>query len=109
MAIDFGTKFTGLALFCPGSDPYPVPFDRIAFKSDQQLADDIEQVCKDEFVEVLVLGVPRLTDGTETNMTKRVRAFKAVLDKKNIELHEQDEGPKGSGREELLLALPPPG
>jgi putative Holliday junction resolvase len=92
LALDFGEKFTGLALYCPSSDPYPVPYDRIAFKSDQQLANDIKLVIDSECIDIVVIGIPRLTDGTETNMTKRVRLFKATLVKNvSCEVFEQDE------------------
>ncbi len=94
LAIDFGEKFTGIAMFTPGNEPYPTPYDRIRFKSDQQLAEEIFTLAKQEMVEVIILGVPRLTDGQETNMTKRVRMFLDVLRNKvskDILIFEQDE------------------
>lgn len=95
LAIDYGTKVTGLAIFTPGKEPYPTPFDKIIYKNDPQLAKDIIQICHNELIEVFVLGIPRLLDGTETNMTKQVQKFGQtilpLLTIEGIEYFEQDE------------------
>jgi putative Holliday junction resolvase len=92
LSIDYGKKFTGLALFNKDSDPYPLPYDRIAYQNDHHLVQAILQVAQMESVTDLIVGVPRLLDGKETNMTKEVQNFVQVLEKASvIKVHQQDE------------------
>jgi putative holliday junction resolvase len=94
LAIDYGRKFTGLAMFRPGSDLDPYPYDRLAYKNDEALISDIKALISNEFIEVIVLGVPYLTDGGSTNMTKIMLKFGDILKKglsPSIELFSQDE------------------
>lgn len=94
IAIDYGQKFSGLAMFRPGFDLSPYPFDRIAYKGDDALAKSLVQLIDNELIEVVVLGLPHLTDGTATNMTKTVENFGKVLLKvlpKGVKMFTQDE------------------
>ncbi len=93
LAIDFGLKVTGLATFTPGKVPFPCPYDRIIFKSDQQLAEQIESISLNEQIDLIILGMPRFSDGTDSEMTKRVLKFKKILEEKiqSIPVLEQDE------------------
>src|SRR3989339_788074 len=79
LAIDFGTKQAGLATYRPGRDPYPTPFKQIKYISDERLVEEIICVIDEEFVEVVVLGLPHYLDGNESKMTLRVREFAAGL------------------------------
>jgi putative Holliday junction resolvase len=92
LAIDFGTKATGLALFAPG-DPYPRPYDTVPYRSDEQLIKAIQQVVSDEVVTIVVLGMPRFLDGKPSSMTVRVEKFSAQLEEAiaPLPLFEQDE------------------
>jgi putative Holliday junction resolvase len=92
LAIDFGTKATGLALFAPG-DPYPRPYDTVLYRSDEQLIKAIQQVVSDEGVSIVVLGMPRFLDGKPSSMTVRVEKFSAQLEEAiaPLPLFEQDE------------------
>jgi len=92
LAIDFGTKATGLALVAPG-DPYPRPYDTVAYRSDDQLIKAIQQVVSDEVVTIVVLGMPRFLDGKPSSMTVRVEKFSAKLEEAiaPLPLFEQDE------------------
>lgn len=85
LGIDYGTKITGLANFCPKRDPFPTPFGRIVYESDEQLIREISNIINEEFFEVVVLGLPLYTDGNESDMTIKVREFSEKL-KKNIDL-----------------------
>ena len=92
LAIDYGTKTTGLALFAPG-DPYPRPYDTVPYKNDDQLIKAIKQGISDEGVSIVVLGMPRFLDGKPSSMTARVAEFSAKL-KEGVSpllLFEQDE------------------
>ncbi len=92
LAVDYGTKTTGLAIFAPG-DPYPRPYDTVAYRSDDQLIVAIKQVVADERVSVIVLGMPRFLDNRPSSMTARVEAFSAKLEKAlaPLPLFRQDE------------------
>ncbi len=79
LGVDYGTKITGLAFYCPGREPFPLPFGQILYHNDQQLASDIAKVVADEAIELVVVGLPLFTDGKESDMTARVRKFAATL------------------------------
>ncbi len=92
LAVDFGTKATGLAIFAPG-DPYARPYDTIAYRSDAQLIDAIRQIVCDEAIALVVLGMPRFLDGNPSSMTARVEEFSTKLEKTlaPLPLYLQDE------------------
>jgi putative Holliday junction resolvase len=93
LAIDYGQKFTGLATFRPGSDPYPLPYGRIKYKSDKDLIKEIKQLIQQEDIEVVVLGIPYFTDGKESKMTKTIKEFSGLFQSElnGQEFFEQDE------------------
>jgi len=93
LGIDYGTKVTGLATFCPARDPFPTPFGKIIYRDDNQLAEEIEAAVKDEFFEIIILGIPHLTDGGRTDMTEKVEKFGELLQKRlpEIPFFTQDE------------------
>lgn len=95
LAVDYGTKITGLALYIKNTDPYPLPFDRLIYKSDQSLIEDILKITSDEFVEVIIVGVPKLLDGKATQMSKTIESFyrrlQAAAKKEKISVVQWDE------------------
>ncbi len=93
LAIDFGTKVIGTALFCPGNDPFPLTFEKIIYKSHELSITTLVKMIKDEDVEAVVLGIPYFVDGKESTNTIRVRDFGHQLKEKlkNIDFFEQDE------------------
>lgn len=93
LAVDYGTKVTGTATFCPGRDPFPLLCTSIVYKSDQQVITELSQIVDDEGIDVLVLGLPLFTDGKESEMTQRVRKFGEELQTaiSSIEFYLQDE------------------
>lgn len=82
LGIDYGTKVVGTALFSVGKDPYPLPFERIIFKDEEQVLEEILFICENELVDILILGLPLHTDGKESEMTKQVREFSEKLKSK---------------------------
>jgi putative Holliday junction resolvase len=104
LAVDYGTKAVGLALFSPGKDPYPLPYTRLTYKSDTALLRDLLRVVREESVAAVVLGVPRLLDGTETTMTRKIRAFgeKLAAALKPAPLYWQDESLSSFEAEERM-------
>lgn len=93
LAVDFGSKVTGLASWCPGREPFPQPYGKVVVKDEQQLCDEIAVIFENEAMEVIVVGLPLHADGKDSEMTKRVRAFAAKLAATipEAELHFQDE------------------
>tara|TARA_R110000868_G_scaffold16687_10_gene74209 strand:- start:2455 stop:2916 length:462 start_codon:yes stop_codon:yes gene_type:complete len=93
LAVDYGTKVTGLASWCPGREPFPQPYGKIIYKDEQQVCDEIKQIFDDEAIDVIIVGLPLYADGKDSEMTKRVRNFAALLTATipSAELHFQDE------------------
>jgi putative Holliday junction resolvase len=75
LAVDYGTRRTGLALYRPGRYSYPVPYLQLPYRSDDALLQDVTRIVREESIELVVLGVPRLLDGTETTMSRRILDF----------------------------------
>ncbi len=93
LAVDYGTKVTGTATFCPGRDPFPLLCTSIVYQSDQQIIDELISLIGNEGIDVLVLGLPLFTDGKESEMTQRVRTFGEELKNSlsGVDFHFQDE------------------
>lgn len=89
LAIDYGAKRTGLAV----TDPIGI----IASPLDVIPSHQLESFLKDYFikenVEKVVIGMPKNTDGSDTNATPLVQAFinrfKKVFPAKELILHDE--------------------
>jgi putative holliday junction resolvase len=108
LAIDYGTKETGLASYCPGRDPYPTPYGRIIYKNDKQLIDELEEIINNEAIDVLVLGIPHFLDGKESRMTKKIQSFGVRLERHfhRLEVFRQDETLSSKEAEERMKSSP---
>ncbi|MBT3982106.1 MAG: Holliday junction resolvase RuvX [Bacteriovoracaceae bacterium] len=105
LAIDYGTKIVGLGSFCPGNTPFPMPWGKLAYKNDDTLIDQLLEIIKREYFEVVVLGIPYYTDGKESDMTKRVKKFQKKLQSKlpeGVQLYDQDESLSSYEAEERM-------
>ncbi len=92
LSIDFGTRVTGLASYCPGRDPFPIIFGKINFENVDKLVDSIALIVSDECIDVLIMDLPLYLDGKESEATKRVRGIASKLHEKiKIPLYLQDE------------------
>ena len=93
LAIDFGSKVIGTALFRPGRDPYPYMGQKILNKSNLETIDQLMKIINDEDIEILVLGVPYFLDGKVSETTKLVQRFGELLKTSfpALEFFEQDE------------------
>jgi len=92
LAIDFGTKVTGLASFCPGRDPFPLIYGKINFVSEEKLIADLQKIVLDEAIDIIVMGLPLFLDGKESLATKRVKTIALkLLEQLKIPLYLQDE------------------
>ncbi|WP_372651802.1 Holliday junction resolvase RuvX [Halobacteriovorax sp.] len=108
LSIDYGTKVTGLACYCPGREPFPQARGKVIYQSDEQLIKELTFIVEEDFVEILVLGIPYYLDGNESEMTKRVRAFQDKLKAQfpNIDIYEQDETLSSTAAEERMMNSP---
>jgi putative Holliday junction resolvase len=108
MAVDYGTKVVGLAMFCQGKDPYPFPYGSLRFKSDDVLIQDLMRIVKENSVNVVIIGIPKLLDGQETNMTLRIMNFSEKLEHalKPLPLYRQEESLSTFEAEERMKNSP---
>lgn len=79
LAIDYGTKRTGLAV----TDPLKIIATALETVRTHLVLDYLKKYIEQEEVEALVLGMPVNLDMTDTNSTQAVRTFEKVL-KKNF-------------------------
>lgn len=108
LSIDYGKKVTGLGQFRPGFDLSPYPFDKLIYKSDEDLIIDLKRHIDTELIEVFVVGIPYLTDGGVTPQTKLTHQFALLLEKTfpDIEVYTQDETLSTFEAKERMLNSP---
>jgi len=91
LAIDYGEKRVGLAI----SDPtltIAQPLETIQYQSQKKLISELLQIIKKYNVVRVVLGLPLTLKGSDSEKTKTVREFGAVLESKlNVPLFFFDE------------------
>jgi putative Holliday junction resolvase len=100
LAIDYGTKRTGLAI-CDASETIASPL--AVLHGQKELLKKIVEIVETENVEAIVLGLPLNMTGTEGPQTKLVRKFAEQLKNHiSIPIHFQDERLSSFGAEEKL-------
>lgn len=77
LAIDLGTKRTGLAV----TDPLKITANPLETIETSKLMDYLKAYCAKEDVEALVLGLPTRLNGQDNEMTPRVMKMKEELEK----------------------------
>jgi putative holliday junction resolvase len=77
LAIDLGTKRTGLAV----TDPLKILANPLETIDTYQLMNYLKSYCSREDVEALVLGLPTRLNGQDNEMTPRVMQLKEELEK----------------------------
>lgn len=83
LAIDYGTKRTGLAVTDPGQI-IASPMDTVPT---HELMLYLDSYFKTEVVETLVVGHPRNMDHTDSEPMKQIRFFVAAFKKRFSEIH----------------------
>jgi putative Holliday junction resolvase len=92
LALDYGEKFIGLATFCVNRDPFPTPFGRIANTSKDKVIHELKKITSDELIDIIVIGLPFLTDGKKTSTTTKVQEFIDFMKEQfTLPVYEQDE------------------
>ncbi|QJD77861.1 Holliday junction resolvase RuvX [Spirosoma rhododendri] len=89
LAIDFGTKRTGIAV----TDPLQLIASALETVPSHQLLAYLKAYVEREPVEAFIVGLPKRLDGTDTDNTPRVRRFVELLQKTlpAIPVHWHDE------------------
>jgi putative Holliday junction resolvase len=77
LAIDLGTKRTGLAV----TDPLKILANPLETIESGQLMNYLKTYCTKEDVEAIVLGLPTRLNGQDNEMTPRVMKLKGELEK----------------------------
>lgn len=92
LGIDYGHKKTGLAIYRWGIDPCPTPYLTI-FQSDlHKLLAEILSVISDECIDVIICGLPKHADNSDSQSTIRVKNFSKKLEEScPLPIHFQDE------------------
>ncbi len=92
LGIDFGTRVTGLSIYTPGRDPFPIIHGKIIFESEEKLVKELARIVSNECVDVIVLGLPLYLDGKESEATKKVKNIAQLIHKGiNLPIYLQDE------------------
>ncbi|MFC1633469.1 Holliday junction resolvase RuvX [Planctomycetota bacterium] len=100
LAIDYGTKRTGLAICDPGET---IVSPLTVLQSREPLSEKIAQIVEDESVEAVVLGLPLNMDGSEGPQAQLVLKFADQLQSHlHIPVYLQDERLSSFGAEEKL-------
>jgi len=100
LAIDYGTKRTGLAI-CDAAETIASPLS--VLYGQKELLNKIAEIVKKENVDAIVLGLPLNMSGTESSQTKLARKFAEQLKERlSIPVHLQDERLSSFGAEEKL-------
>lgn len=92
LAMDFGEKFIGVATYCVNRDPFPTPYGRIANTGPEAVIKELKKIIDDECTDVVVIGLPHLTDGKKTSTTEKAQKFVAFIREHfTLPIEEQDE------------------
>ena len=108
LAVDFGYKVVGTAVFCPGRDPYPLMGLKIIYQSDVDTISQLKKFIEEEAIEIIVLGIPYYLDGKESELTKSIKRFGELLKTAFVrcEFYEQDETLSTKEAQERMKSSP---
>jgi putative Holliday junction resolvase len=103
IAIDYGTKRTGIAV----TDPLQIIATALDTVRSHELLDFLKRYTTAEAVEAFVVGMPRKLDNTDTNNTPHVKGFIKQLKKAFPEtpVYEHDERFTSSMALQTMIAM----
>lgn len=79
LAIDYGKKRTGTALYHVGQDPFPTPYLQITLSKDGELIKSLLKIIDNECIDHIVLGLPTYLTGEHSKMSQLVLKFRDSL------------------------------
>ncbi len=92
LAMDFGEKFIGIATFCVNRDPFPTPYGRIQNTGPEAVIKALNKIIDDELIDLIIIGLPHLTDGKKTSTTEKAQKFvNFIREHFTLPIEEQDE------------------
>jgi len=94
LGVDYGEKVIGLSTYKVGIEPFPLLFGRLITEASKDIYQDIINIIEEEFIDIVIWGVPYYTDGTESEMTKKIKKIGEELQSKlpcSVSLIFQDE------------------
>lgn len=92
LSMDYGERFIGLATYCVNRDPFPTPYGRIANLGEEKVIQELKQIIENECIDLIVIGLPHLTDGKKTSTTAKAQAFIHFISNHfSLPIEEQDE------------------
>lgn len=108
LAIDFGTKVIGTAMYCPGLDPFPYAAEKIIYKSHAESIKNLKTIIENDGIDIIVLGVPYFLDGKESDNTKKIKEFGELLKTAcpDQQFFEQDETLTTKAAEDRMKSSP---
>ncbi len=77
LGIDYGSKRTGIAI----TDELKIIASPLTTIDTKNIFKYLTELCAKEDIETIVLGEPRYLDGTASEMTMKVHAFKTKIEK----------------------------
>src|SRR5438034_964536 len=89
LALDVGSKRIGVAL---ASAVARLPQPLTTINNDERSLDEIQKLIDQEYIGILVIGLPRNLSGGDTEQTRLVQAFgNQVAEKTGLKIYWQDE------------------
>ncbi len=111
LGLDYGEKTVGVALsdaLLLTAQPYETIFRKEENKLRRTFA-RIEEICREQEVGRIVLGLPLSMDGSDSQTTVKARAFKEVLERRTgLPVILQDERLTSVAAEEILREMAVP-
>ena len=102
LGVDHGDRRIGIAI----SDPIPMiatPLKTLTVVNQTQVLEDINQIIKQNDIEVIVIGLPLGMKGQETKQTQHVQKFAHTLEVTGIDIVLQDERLSSLTAKKILL------
>ena len=87
LAIDFGTKNIGLAM----NNNTEIAFPLKSVLNDENVVTEIRDVCDEEFIDKVVLGMPTKMNREQGVLAEKVKEFAEKLKAVNLEIEFEDE------------------
>ena len=108
LGVDYGTQVLGTALYEVGRDPFPLPFEKLAPRNDEEAISLLQAMAQEEGIRHILLGLPLHLDGTDSPMAQRIRRFgKALaLSRPPLAVFYQDEALSSQRACELMASSP---
>lgn len=106
LALDVGEARIGVAR---GESDSPLVFGRgaISRRRQAETVADVRELAREEGASMIVVGLPRRTDGTDSKQTQRVRAFARALEVSGLRVEFEDERfTSRIARQQITAAVP---